>query len=46
MSCESEAELAARLRSGAVSYTDDAVRAAISAAVLARLRVANPRHLG
>ncbi|WP_245925815.1 phosphotransferase family protein [Nocardia nova] len=46
LGCESEAELAARLRSGAVSYTDDAVRAAISAAVLARLQVANPRHLG
>nr|WP_062994483.1 phosphotransferase family protein [Nocardia mikamii] len=45
LGCESEAELAARLRSGAASYTDDAVRAAISAAVLARLRIANPRHL-
>ncbi|MDR7170758.1 aminoglycoside phosphotransferase (APT) family kinase protein [Nocardia kruczakiae] len=43
--CESEADLAAHLRSGAVSYTDQAVRRAISAAVLARLRIANPRHL-
>lgn len=45
LGCASEADLAARLRSGTVSYTDAAVRRAISAAVLARLRIANPRHL-
>lgn len=45
LGCASEADLAARLRSGSVSYTDEAVRRAISAAVLARLRIANPRHL-
>ncbi|MEV0358666.1 phosphotransferase [Nocardia sp. NPDC050697] len=39
-----EAELAEQLRSGAVDYRDDAVRRAMTAAVLARLRVSNPRH--
>ncbi|WP_227984653.1 phosphotransferase family protein [Nocardia spumae] len=45
LGCESEADLAECVRSGAISYTDDAVRRAVSAAVLARLRIANPRHL-
>ncbi|PXW30642.1 UNVERIFIED_CONTAM: aminoglycoside phosphotransferase (APT) family kinase protein [Williamsia faeni] len=41
----SETNLARLLRSGIVTYTDPAVRRAISTAVLARLRVSNPRHL-
>ncbi|MFC8042604.1 phosphotransferase [Nocardia sp. NPDC057353] len=41
-----EAELAERLRTGAARYRDDAVRHAMSAAVLARVRVVNPRHAG
>ncbi|WP_020106561.1 phosphotransferase family protein [Nocardia sp. 348MFTsu5.1] len=41
----SETNLARLLRSGIVSYTDPTVCRAISTAVLARLRVANPRHL-
>ncbi|MCX5042104.1 phosphotransferase family protein [Aldersonia sp. NBC_00410] len=40
----SETNLARLLRSGIVSYTDPTVCRAISTAVLARLRVANPRH--
>ncbi|MDF3304520.1 phosphotransferase [Rhodococcus sp. T2V] len=45
LGCASEAELAARIRTGALDYLDDHVRRAISIAVLARLRVANPRHM-
>ncbi|WP_237737202.1 MULTISPECIES: phosphotransferase family protein [Rhodococcus] len=45
LGCVSEAELASRLRVGALDYSDDGVRRAISIAVLARLRVAAPRHL-
>ncbi|WP_338050732.1 phosphotransferase family protein [Rhodococcus pseudokoreensis] len=45
LGCTSEAELAARIREGTLDYLDDGVRRAISIAVLARLRVANPRHL-
>ncbi len=41
---ESEAELAARIRDGSVDYTEPLARRAISAAVVGRLRVANPRH--
>ncbi|MGW5570505.1 phosphotransferase family protein [Nocardia thailandica] len=40
-----EADLAHRLRTGDADAADPAVRRAVSAAVLARLRVANPRHL-
>ncbi|MGW0178402.1 phosphotransferase family protein [Nocardia sp. NPDC003345] len=43
--CADEAGLAAALRAGERSATDPAVRRAVSAAVVARLRVANPRHL-
>ncbi|MDF3319962.1 phosphotransferase family protein [Rhodococcus sp. C3V] len=45
LECQSEADLADRIRAGTHSYADAAVRRAISTAVLARLRVANPRHL-
>ncbi|MHA4853416.1 phosphotransferase family protein [Rhodococcus sp. MSC1_016] len=45
LGCASEAELATRIRTGAVDYSDDGVCRAMSIAVLARLRVANPRHL-
>lgn len=45
LGCESEADLAERLRTGALEYTDTAVRQVMSTAVLARLRIANPRHL-
>ncbi|MEZ5152797.1 phosphotransferase family protein [Rhodococcus zopfii] len=45
LGCDTEADLATRIRSGAVDYDDVAVRVAVSDAVLARLRVANPRHL-
>lgn len=41
-----EAELAERLRTGALDYRDATVGRAMSAAVLARVRVANPRHAG
>ncbi|MER7451252.1 phosphotransferase [Nocardia beijingensis] len=44
LNCSSEAELAEKLRAGALPYTDDTVRRTVSAAVLSRLRVANPRH--
>ncbi|WP_068275426.1 phosphotransferase [Aldersonia kunmingensis] len=44
LGCESETELALLLRSGVLPYTDATVRQDISTAVLARLRVANPRH--
>jgi aminoglycoside phosphotransferase (APT) family kinase protein len=43
--CDSEAELSARLREGALPYRDDGVLRAVSIAVSARLRVASPRHL-
>ncbi|WP_252189865.1 MULTISPECIES: phosphotransferase family protein [unclassified Rhodococcus (in: high G+C Gram-positive bacteria)] len=43
--CDSEAELTARLREGALPYRDDDVLRAVSIAVSARLRVASPRHL-
>ncbi len=45
MGCESEADLAARLRTGSLSYADNDVRHVVSLAVVSRLRVANPRHL-
>ncbi|WP_308014821.1 phosphotransferase [Nocardia coffeae] len=45
LDCDSEAELAAGLRSGALSYSDKEVRRVVSLAVLSRLQVANPRHL-
>jgi len=45
LECTSEADLADRIRSGAISYSDAAVRRLVSTSVLARLRVANPRHL-
>jgi len=45
LDCTSEADLADRIRTGAVSYADTAIRQLISTAVLARLRVANPRHV-
>lgn len=43
--CGSEAELAGKIRAGSLAYTDPAVSRPISTAVLARLGVANPRHL-
>lgn len=43
--CATEAELATALHRGTLSYTDPLVRRAVSTAVMARLRVANPRHL-
>ncbi len=46
LGCDSEAELAARLRAGSLSYSDKKVRRAVSLAVLSRLRVANPRYRG
>ncbi|WJJ12255.1 phosphotransferase [Prescottella equi] len=45
LDCRSETDLADRIRAGTLSYADAAVLRAISTAVLARLRVANPRHL-
>ncbi|MGU3584633.1 phosphotransferase family protein [Rhodococcus sp. C26F] len=45
LGCESEAELADRICSGTLMYANPDVRHAISAAILARLRVSNPRHL-
>jgi aminoglycoside phosphotransferase (APT) family kinase protein len=45
LGCGSETELARRLGDGRICYADAGVRRAVSAAVLARLRVANPRHL-
>lgn len=46
LDCPSEAALAERLRSGALSTADLRVRAAVNAAVETRLRVSNPRRLG
>ncbi|MFI2229432.1 phosphotransferase [Nocardia testacea] len=46
LDCSSEAVLAERLRSGALSVRDLRVRATVNAAVQARLRVSNPRRLG
>ena len=45
LSCSSEADLAERLRSGDLSDEDIRVRAALTAAVVSRLRVSNPRRL-
>ncbi|RZL83894.1 MAG: phosphotransferase family protein [Rhodococcus sp. (in: high G+C Gram-positive bacteria)] len=45
LGCDSEATLSARLRDGALPYRDEGVLRAVSIAVSARLRVANPRHL-
>ncbi|MEV5652828.1 phosphotransferase family protein [Nocardia sp. NPDC052254] len=44
--CESERELAEQLRGGRLSYSEDTVRRTMSTAVLARLLIANPRHIG
>ncbi|MEV0107837.1 phosphotransferase family protein [Nocardia sp. NPDC050799] len=46
LDCPSEAALAERLRAGALAGRDPRVRAAVNAAVEARLRVSNPRRLG
>jgi aminoglycoside phosphotransferase (APT) family kinase protein len=46
LDCSSEPELAEKLRAGALAYADDEVRRTVSTAVLSRLRVANPKHLG
>ncbi|MFI6308876.1 phosphotransferase [Nocardia fusca] len=46
LDCPSEAALAERLRTGALAGRDPRVRAAVNAAVEARLRVSNPRRLG
>lgn len=46
LDCPSEATLAERLRSGALSVTDERVRNAVTATVEARLQVASPRRLG
>ncbi|WP_280423662.1 phosphotransferase family protein [Nocardia carnea] len=46
LDCPSEATLAERLRSGALSVADERVRSTVTAAVEARLQVANPRRLG
>lgn len=40
-----EAALAAAIRTGSADYTDPGIRQAMSTAVLARLRVSNPRHV-
>ncbi|GAB2631167.1 phosphotransferase family protein [Prescottella soli] len=45
LGCASEVDLAERIRVGTLSYADAGVRRAVSTAVLARLSVANPRHL-
>ncbi|CAM3111334.1 phosphotransferase family protein [Prescottella defluvii] len=45
LGCGSEADLADRLRAGTLPYADPAVCRTVSTTVLARLRVANPRHL-
>ncbi|WP_019928012.1 phosphotransferase [Nocardia sp. BMG111209] len=45
LGCDSEAELAQRLRAGSLSYTDPGVRRAATAAVVARLAVTDPRRL-
>lgn len=44
LGCSSEAALAEDLCSGSLSAADTRVRAAVTAAVLARLRVSNPRR--
>ncbi|WP_280406562.1 phosphotransferase family protein [Nocardia carnea] len=46
LDCPSEATLAERLRSGDLSVADKRVRSTVTAAVEARLQVANPRRLG
>lgn len=46
LDCPSEAVLAERLRSGALTVADPRVRATVNAAVETRLRVSNPRRLG
>ncbi|WP_430334382.1 phosphotransferase family protein [Rhodococcus sp. ACT016] len=45
LGCVSEADLAGRIRAGTLSYADATVRRTMSSAVVARLSVANPRHL-
>lgn len=46
LGCDSEAALAERLRTGALPYSDNAIRHATTTAVLSRLQVANPRYAG
>ncbi|MBB5917804.1 aminoglycoside phosphotransferase (APT) family kinase protein [Nocardia transvalensis] len=46
LGCDSEAALAIRLRSGENDYADNEIRRVTTLAVLSRLQVANPRHLG
>ncbi|MGW5381792.1 phosphotransferase [Nocardia sp. NPDC003963] len=45
LDCSAEAELAERLRAGVLSDGDMRVRTVVTAAVVARLRVSNPRRL-
>ncbi|MQY25318.1 phosphotransferase family protein [Nocardia aurantia] len=45
LGCDSEADLAQRLRDGSRSYTDPGVRRAATTAVVARLGVTDPRRL-
>ncbi|AHH15334.1 putative aminoglycoside phosphotransferase [Nocardia nova SH22a] len=45
LGCDSERELAERLRAGTLSCLEDSVRQAMSTAVRARLLVANPRYV-
>ncbi|MGW0005356.1 phosphotransferase family protein [Nocardia grenadensis] len=46
LDCPTEAVLAERLRSGALTVAEPRVRDAVNAAVETRLRVSNPRRLG
>lgn len=46
LDCVSEADLAEKLRSESLPYSDNQIRRVVSLAVLARLQVANPRHPG
>jgi hypothetical protein len=45
LGCADDAELAARIRDGALDHRAEEVRAAVAAAVRAQLEVANPRWL-
>ncbi|WP_319945062.1 phosphotransferase family protein [Nocardia macrotermitis] len=45
LGCDSETELAERLRAESLSYSDKEIRRVVSLAVLSRLQVANPRYL-